>query len=211
MKWEELLSLVAREALFTSAFLLAGRVSEAQVRLQLSRWVKSGRLLQLRRGLYSLAPPWRKVDPHPFLIANAIQRGSYVSVQSALGFHGIIPEYVPVVTSVGPGPPETLRSPLGSFQFNHLAGSFLFGYSRVEIASGQFAFVACPEKALLDLVYLTPGADSVEYLRELRLQNPGTFDPAALAELALRSRKPKLIRASRVAVSLLADEEGAAL
>jgi predicted transcriptional regulator of viral defense system len=206
MKWESLLALVADEAVFTSGLLLAGDVSTRQVRLQLSRWVKAGRLLQLRRGLYTLAPTWRKVEPHPFLIANRLQSGSYVSLQSALAFHGIIPEYVPVVTSVGLGRPETVRNSLGAFQFRHLAGGLLFGYSRVEVAPRQFAFVASPEKALLDLVHLTPGADSPEYLRELRLQNTTAIRFSTLDELAQRSGKLKLSRAARHVAPFLAEE-----
>ena len=206
MKWESLLALVGNEPVFPSALLLAGRVSVAQVRLQLSRWVKAGRLLQLRRGLYALAPAWRKVDPHPFLVANRLQRGSYVSLQSALAYHGAIPEYVPVVTSVGPGRRETLRNPLGAFQFNHLAGGLLFGYGRTEVCPGQFAFIASREKALLDLVHLTPGADSPDYLRELRLQHAAAMDMQLMRGLAERSGKPKLARAARIAGSLLSAE-----
>jgi predicted transcriptional regulator of viral defense system len=211
MKWQALLALVADEALFSSALLLAGDVSAAQVRLQLSRWVKTGRLLQLRRGLYALAPTWRKLEPHPFLIANQLQRGSYVSLQSALAFYGVIPEHVPTVTSVGPGRPETVRTPLGAFQFNHLAQTLLFGYSRLEIAPQQFAFVASPEKALLDLVHLTPSADSAEYLQELRLQNPAAISLATLDGLAQRSRKPKLTRAARLVRLVLAADKGDSL
>jgi hypothetical protein len=208
MKWESLLGLVANEPVFPSALLLAGNVSVRQVRLQLSRWVKAGRLLQLRRGLYALAPVWRKVEPHAFLVANRLQRGSYVSVQAALAFHGMIPEHAPVVTSVGPGRPETVRNPLGTFQFTHLAKPLLFGYSRVEVAPRQFAFVASPEKALLDLVYLTPGAASPAYLRELRLQNPEAINVSVLGDLAQCSGKPKLIRAARLVGPLLAAEGG---
>ena len=211
MKWQALLALVADEALFSSALLLAGDVSAAQVRLQLSRWVKAGRLLQLRRGLYILAPTWRKAEPHPFLMANRLRRGSYVSLQSALAYHGVIPEHVPMVTSVGPGRPEAVRTPFGAFQLNHLAGALLFGYSRVEVAARQFAFVASPEKALLDLVHLTPGADSAEYLRELRLQNPAAISLSTLDALARRSGKPKLVRAARLVRPLLAAEQGDSL
>lgn len=207
MKWESLIDLVSQEAVFSSAFLLAGEVSAQQVRLQLSRWVKSGRLFQLRRGLYALTPTWRKIDPHPFLVANRLRRGSYVSLQSALAFHGLIPEYVPVVTSVGPGRPETVRNPLGIFQFNHLAERLLFGYAQVQVAPRQFAFVASPEKALLDLVHLTPGADATAYLRELRLQNPEAINSEALGKLAQRSGRPKLIRAARLVQTLLSAEK----
>jgi predicted transcriptional regulator of viral defense system len=191
MKWQALLELVSDEPVFSSSLLLSGNVSVQQVRLQLSRWVKDGRLIQLRRGLYALAPVWRKAEAHPFLIANRLQRGSYVSAQSALAFHGIIPEHVPVVTSLGPGRPETVQNLLGAFQFNHLARQLIFGYSQIEVASAQLAFVASPEKALLDLIYLTPGADSEEYLRQLRLQNPEAINIPSMLELAQRSGKPK--------------------
>jgi len=208
MKWQSLLELVVDEPVFSSALLLSGNVSVPQVRLQLSRWVKDGRLIQLRRGLYMLAPVWRKVEPHPFLVANRLQRGSYVSAQSALAFHGIIPEYVPVATSVGPGRPETVQNLLGAFQFNHLARQLLFGYSQIEVAPRQLAFVASPEKALLDLIHLTPGADSEEYLRQLRLQTPEAINLPRLLELAQRSGKPKLMRASRFVGPLLEEERG---
>jgi predicted transcriptional regulator of viral defense system len=208
VKWADLLALVADEPVFPSALLLAGDVSCAQVRLQLSRWVKAGRLLQLRRGLYSLAPTWRKVEAHSFLVANRIQRGSYVSLQSALAFHGVIPEHVPVVTSVGPGRPETVHNPLGGFQFNHIVGTLYFGYSRIEVAARQFAFVALPEKALLDLIHLTPGADSEDFLQELRLQNWAAISSLVLEKLARQSGKAKLLRAARLVQRLATVEEG---
>jgi hypothetical protein len=123
----------------------------------------------------------------------------------------MIPEYVPVVTSVGPGRPETVRNPLGAFQFNHLARQLLFGYSQVEVASKQFAFVASPEKAFLDLIHLTAGADSEKYLRQLRLQNPEAVTMTNMIELAQRSDKPKLIRAARLVGFLLDEERGESL
>jgi predicted transcriptional regulator of viral defense system len=207
VKWDDLLATVADEPVFSTALLLAGNVSTAQVRLQLSRWVKAGRLLQLRRGLYSLAPTWRKVEAHSFLVANRLQRGSYVSLQSALAFHGIIPEHVPVVTSVGPGRPETVHNPLGGFQFNHIVGTLFFGYSRIEVAARQLAFVASPEKALLDLIHLTPGGDSEDCLRELRLQNWAAIDLSVLEGFARRSGKAKLLRGGRLVRRLATVEE----
>jgi hypothetical protein len=211
MKLEDLLALVADEPVFPSTLLLAGDVSIAQVRLQLSRWVKAGKLLQLRRGLYSLAPTWRKVTPHPFLVANRLQRGSYVSLQSALAFHGVIPEHVPIVTSVGPGRPETVHNPLGGFQFSHFVGTLLFGYSHLEVALRQFAFMASPEKALLDLIHLTPGSDSQDYLKELRLQNLAAINVQTLDALAQRSGKAKLVRAAKLVHRLVRSEEGESL
>lgn len=208
MKWEELLSRIGDEPVFESALLLAGRVSVAQVRVQLSRWVRSGRLLQLRRGLYALAPAWRKVAPSPFLVANRLRPGSYVSLQSALAFYGHIPEHVPVTTSAGPSRPGRVVTPLGTYQYSHVADDLLFGYAAVDVPAGQRAFVARPEKALLDLVHLTPGGDDPAFLRELRLQNLEGLDVTVLAGLARRSGKPKLVRAARAAAHLFAEGEG---
>ncbi|MGQ9767067.1 MAG: type IV toxin-antitoxin system AbiEi family antitoxin domain-containing protein, partial [Anaerolineae bacterium] len=100
MEFSRLLTIIGEEPLFETGLLLAGEVDPNDVRRQLSRWVKAGRLYQLRRGLYALAPPFQKVKPHPFVVANRMARGSYVSLQAALAHYGLIPEAVPAVTSV---------------------------------------------------------------------------------------------------------------
>jgi hypothetical protein len=108
MKWARLLEIVGNESIFSSGILRAGRYDTIDLGRQLSRWSRGERLVQLRRGLYALAPPYRKTTPHPFLIANRLRRGSYVSLQSALEYYGLIPEHSPNVTSVATGRTETL-------------------------------------------------------------------------------------------------------
>ena len=120
MDFGELLQAVGEEPAFESGLLLAGDVNPHDVRRQLSRWVRAGRLYQLRRGLYALAPPFQKVKPHPFLVANHLVRGSYVSLQSALAHYGLIPEHVPVTTSVTTGRPGRWQTPLGTYDFRHV-------------------------------------------------------------------------------------------
>jgi predicted transcriptional regulator of viral defense system len=105
MEFRELLTTVGDEPLFGTGLLLAGDVDPNDVRRQLSRWTAAGKLYQLRRGLYALAPPYQKTSPHPFLIANRLVRASYVSLQAALAHYSLIPEHVPVVTSVTPARP----------------------------------------------------------------------------------------------------------
>lgn len=196
MTFDELVAAVADEPLFDSGLLLAGAVDPADLRRQLSRWTRAGRIQQLRRGLYALAPPWRKRTPHPFLLANRIVPGSYVSGLSALAFAGAIPEYVAEVTAVTTGRPCIRRTPLGRFSFRHIKPDLLFGCRRADLGHGQRAFVAEPEKALLDIVHLQPGGDDEAYLRELRLD----FDSLRLDVLdafAGRCQTPKLARAAR--------------
>ncbi len=66
--------------------------------------------------------------------------------------------------------------------------------------------MASPEKALLDPIYLTPGADCLEYLSELRLQNAKTISFPKLIDLAHRIGKPKLVRAAKRVEPLYSDE-----
>lgn len=196
MKFAEVAEIVGHEPVFEPGLLLAGDVDLAGLQRQLSRWVHAGRLLQLRRGLYALAPPYEKVVPHPFLVANRLVRGSYVSLQSALAHYGLIPEHVPVTTSVTTSRPGRFETPLGSYEFRHVQVELLRGFRLLSLGGEQEALAATPEKALLDLIYLEPAGDSAAYLGELRLQNLEALDLAALQREADLSGKPKLLRAA---------------
>lgn len=196
MDFGELLQAIGEEPVFDTGLLLVGDVNPDDIRRQLSRWVRAERVYQLRRGLYALAPPFQKVKPHPFLVANRLMHGSYVSLQSALAHYGLIPEHVPVTTSVTTGRPVRWQTPLGLYEFRHVQSGLLTGYRRLELGGGQEAFVATPEKALLDLIHLEPGADAPEYLAELRLQHLEILSLDELRRLAEAAGKPKLIRAA---------------
>ncbi|OGO32652.1 MAG: hypothetical protein A2Z16_16020 [Chloroflexi bacterium RBG_16_54_18] len=205
MDFEHLLELVGDEPVFETTLLLAGKVNPNVVRLQLSRWKKRGRVYQLRRGLYALAPPYQKVKPHPFLIANRMQRASYISTQTALAFYGLIPDTVYITSSVTVGRPERLETPLGVFEFRHIKSELLRGYRMTDLGNQQ-ALVATPEKALLDLVYLQPGGGTSEFLRELRLQNLERLDLEALRLQADAFNSPKIHRALSAITRLTQSE-----
>ncbi len=206
MKWNNFLHIVSEEPVFESSLMMAGSVSVEDARRQLSRWVRAGKVIRLRRGVYALAVPYRKVDPHPFLVANSLKRASYVSLQSALAHYGMIPEHVPLVTSVTTGRPEAVENELGSFSFKHVKMSLFQGFQRVGVIANQNVFLASPEKSLIDLFYLTPQADSFEYLRELRLQHLESLDSEMLMSLAKAAASPKLVRAVKRVMKLSADE-----
>jgi hypothetical protein len=204
MKFKSLLTLVGELPLFETGLLLTGNVDPADVRRQLSRWVRSGRVHQLRRGLYTLAPPYQNTIPHPFLIANALMPGSYVSAQSALAFYGLIPEYTPRTLSITMLRPSQWE---GGFHFQHLAPHLFFGYQLVELSQGQQAFIAAPEKALLDLAHLTPNSVSPDYLSQLRLQNLERFDLVRLNGFAENAAKPKWRRIAAQIENLALQEK----
>ena len=208
MKYEDLIEVVQDEPVFDTGLLLSGQVDPNDIRRQLTRWTNSGRLIQLRRGLYSLAPPYQKVKAHPFVIANRLVGGSYVSLQSALAHYDLIPEFVPTVVSVCSSRPRQWSTPLGSFLFRHVDRKHLRGYQSLELGGGQSAVVALPEKALLDLIYLTPGGDSVEFIQSLRLQNLELLSRDQLKGFAQLFGKPKLSRAADILEALIHEGGG---
>lgn len=208
MRWESVLKTIGDEPVFRTGLLLTGDVDPHDVRRQLGRWVRGGKLMQLRRGVYAPAGVFQRRKPHPFVVANALRPNSYVSMQAALRHYGMIPEHVPVVTSVTTGRPEACTNALGEFLFRHVKTDWFNGFARVEVSPGQHAFLAEPEKALLDLVHLTPRADRPECLGALRLEGLERLDPDALTRRAAGSDSPKLRRAAD-AILKLRRQQGA--
>ena len=205
-----LLKKVGNVPCFSARFLAAGE-NLSQVRLQLARWVKDGRLIKLHKGLYALAEPYSKIKPELFSIANSLKSPSYVSLQSALSWHGLIPEFVPAITCVTTNRPQVLETPLGRFEYRHVSKNFFWGYQKVELSERQQAFVAVAEKALLDLVYLTSGGDRKEFLEELRLQNLEKLSKDILRQYAEKSDSPKLRRAVINIETIINEGEGVEL
>ena len=106
----------------------------------------------------------------------------------------MIPEYVPITTSVTTGRPANWETPLGIYHFRHIQIDFFDGYRLEHLDRNQRAFIASPEKALLDLVYLQPGGDALDYLVELRLSNLERLNWGLLERLAVKIDKNKLMR-----------------
>ena len=123
---------------------------------QVKRALQSGTIVRIKRGLYVLAEQYREHPLHPFALAQALVAGSYVSMETALAFHGWIPEAVYTTVSVTPSrKSQVIDHPnFGHFEFNPLAlhkAGFLAGVQR-HVISDQAMLVASPLRALMDLV-----------------------------------------------------------
>jgi len=144
-----------RERILSESQLARLLGGSAQRRYNLvNRALHHGELIRLRRGCYRLATAISGTAPHPFVVAQALRPGSYVSLESALSVRGLIPEAVPSTLSIVPGRRrDDMTVPEhGSFLFRPLAlnrGYFLEGVERL-VLDGQAALVACPWRALLD-------------------------------------------------------------
>ncbi len=192
--------------LFESSLLYAGADNPQKVQRQLADWVRAGKVIQLRRGLYTLAAPHRSNPPHSYLIANQLVQGSYVSLHMALSHYDLIPEHVAVVTSVTTGRPGEWQNPYGRFSYQHIQPAFFFGFHYRQVTATQWAYMATPEKALLDLIYLTPKAESAGYIQALRLQNLDQLDLERLTTYVDRADDAKLKRALPHILQMVEEE-----
>jgi predicted transcriptional regulator of viral defense system len=123
--------------------------------LLVDRATDAGEVLRLKRGLYMLAPAYSRSNPHPFAVAAMLHSPSHVSLETALGFHGMIPEAVYQVASVTSLRSRRFDTPIGVFTFQHVpARAPLAGVEARKILDIYWAFVASPLRALADMVYL---------------------------------------------------------
>ena len=175
------------------------------LKVQISRWVKAKKLIQLKRGLYLLAEPYRKIAPSEFYIAGVLKTPSYISLEKALEYHGLIPEAVHVFTSVTTKRPENFDTPAGRYDYQHVKPSLFWGYVSLNL-SGQTVFMATPEKALLDFFYLKHVKVSWDYLKEMRLQNVEDIKLNKLLEYARRFKKKNLMQTAQLIGQYIKEE-----
>lgn len=123
--------------------------------LLVHRACQAGEVLRLKPGLFVLAPPYRKTEPHPFVLAASLHFPSHVSLESALAWHGLIPEAVYQVGSVTVARSREFTTPLGVFSFRRVpVCAPRAGVEAVEVSRHAWAFIATPLRAIADLVYL---------------------------------------------------------
>ena len=138
-------------------------------RRRLHEWVARGLLKPVVKRYYVFSDVFID-ESFLYFVANRIYDPSYISLQSALSRYGLIPEFVPQVTSVSTKKTTSLSTEFGSFSYFSLKESLMFGYDLVFSKDQKYKIkIAFPEKAILDLLYLNPNIDSMEEFSELRL------------------------------------------
>jgi hypothetical protein len=141
---------------------------------KISELVKSGALTTLKNGLYMPGAVLSIRQPEPFLIANHLWGPSYVSLESALSYWGMIPERVYEISSVTIKSTKTYKTDAGRFSYQHSETPYYsFGIRSVALTPRQVVLMASPEKALCDKVIMTSGVllRSIRQAREFLLDD----------------------------------------
>jgi len=117
-----------------------------------SRYVSKGLLVRVKRDIYVLRERWDYLSELEVMqIANLIQVPSYVSLTTALSFYGYTTQLQPdYIESIGVRRTHNVKVINKEFNFTKIAVKYYTGFVRQ-----QGVFIATPEKALTDALYLT--------------------------------------------------------
>lgn len=204
MKWQALLARFADMPLFHSSMLKVFPDAPRAILVQLSRWVKAGRIARVRRQWYLIEKPWRTKEVPLSYIAAQVVQPSYLSLEWALQHHGLIPDAVMNPTAVTTDRPRRIDALGHAFLYYHVQPELLTGF-RLILEDGWPVPMASAEKALFDKIYLHVQRHrfSAEWLMELRLQNLAAFDIDTFLSFGHNSAKWGLQAALRSAADLI--------
>lgn len=123
-------------------------VSKVAAGFLLHRYAAKGYIVQVKRGLYAFPDA---LPPELFL-ANKIYEPSYVSLEFALSYHGIIPENVYEITSVTTKTTRRFEKLGKIYSYRHVKKNAFAGYMIAKEKGFSF-LIADPEKAFVDSNY----------------------------------------------------------
>lgn len=156
--------------------------------------------MKLRNGLYAL----RTHLPSEYVIANKLYTPSYISLETALSYYGVIPETVYAITSVTTKITREFETPWLVFAYHKIKKSAYTGYAQIKEQS-KVVLMAEPEKALVDYLYFVDlkhkGLNDRLELKELSRKKVEAyaklFGRKSLLELVnqvyVDSKKPRVI------------------
>jgi len=121
--------------------------------------LRQGVIIRVKKGLYVFGHKYSRYPYSKELLANLVYGPSYVSLDYAVAYHGLIPERVEALTSVTPSRSRRFSTPVGLFIYRQIpARAYEVGMIRVEGEHGQAFLIASPEKALADKIVSVRGA-----------------------------------------------------
>ena len=115
---------------------------------KITELLRQGVIVRVKKGLYVYGDRYRRRPYSMELLANLVYGPSYVSLDYALAYHGLIPERVEALTSVTPSRSRRFVPSIGLFVYRQIpARAYEFGMIRVEADHEQAFLIASPSSA----------------------------------------------------------------
>jgi predicted transcriptional regulator of viral defense system len=211
MNYREFKHSVQNYPIILSRDMVMGKGSAQGIRNQFRRWQDKGLLIRLKKGVYILANDDRKVTPSRVFIANQLYAPSYVSLEYAFNFYGLIPERVSDVTSITTRKTASFYNEFGKFNYQHIKPQAYRGFRLARDEQSLSYFIAEPEKAVVDFLYLNRNrikADFAEIFRDsFRFQNTESLKQKKIIEYASLFASEALNSAAAAFCQFLKEEK----
>ncbi len=161
--------------LFTASEVKNIFFDQKNILIQIAFWIKKGYLERIKDGLYLLSHVKNEINP--ILLAGKIYEPSYLSLEFALNYYGIIPDIPGTYTCVTSRTPKYFKNAFGNFSYQKVKPEFFTGYESRSEKNISFN-IATPEKALLDYLYLNKHKikNDFNYWKELRIDEDFKFE-----------------------------------
>ena len=179
----------------------------AYPRDKITEMLRRGDIIRVKKGIYIFGEKYRRRPYSREVLANLIYGPSYISLEFALHYHGLIPERVEALTSVTTGRSHRFFTPIGLFIYWGVPlEAFRLGMDQFENRAGQSFLMAGPEKALCDKIQQDRGAtgsaqgELVSYLTQslrVDLAALAALDPIRIDRIAAAYRSRKLVGLAR--------------
>jgi len=158
---------------------------------KIARMLESGELISLRRGLYGTR---RDLDPR--CLAGPIYGPSYVSFETALSWHGMIPEGVSAILSATAKRSASFENALGFYRYISIPMAvFPVGVCRITESDLPF-LIASPTKAVVDRIAREPGfrsmSDVGRWINGMRLEWQEPLNRQQLSDCAEGYHRPSV-------------------
>jgi predicted transcriptional regulator of viral defense system len=132
----------------------------------LVNWQKKGYIQRIRNNYYCFSDN-QKSEEFLYFVANSIYHPSYISLESALSYYGIIPEGVYTITSITTLKTNAFNTDFTRFTYRNVKSKLYFGYQLINYKNQRFK-IASLEKAVLDYLYLNSDVDDMSLFSDLR-------------------------------------------
>jgi predicted transcriptional regulator of viral defense system len=140
----------------------------AKPRDRVTTLMKQGVVQRIKKGLYVFGEGYGRNPFSHEILSNLIYGPSYISLEYALQFHGLIPERVKALTAVCLGSSKRFETPVGLFTYHSIpAKAFHLGVERIKVDNDRAYLMADAEKALVDKVKSGHGI-SIKNQEEMR-------------------------------------------
>ncbi len=141
-------------------------------RVKINELLKSGNIVRVKKGLYVFG---RELAEQPFskeTLANLIYGPSYISLEYALAFYGLIPERVEVVTSVTNKRKKKFSTAIGDFSYRYINPAlYNYGVTLYEIDKYHSILIGTREKVIADVLYFSDKFENKLHLEKYLIQN----------------------------------------